>query len=117
MALAFALLAGHATTLEEQWRFVRPAWRILVAVAAVQAVGAAIGLGLHPVGLVYVDLWYGAAYASPVGFAVGLVWQVLAAPASLREHRSLILFLGVLSILLPVFGYFGRQVWSAAEGP
>jgi hypothetical protein len=52
------------------------------------------------------NIWYGAAYISPIGFILGLLWHIQAIPSGYSSNRPIIILLGLLSIIIPIFGYF-----------
>lgn len=90
---------------------VHPTWRIFAAMALAQLPGAVIGLWLTPTGDRFMDLWYGGAFAMPVGFVFGLLWQSRSAPDVLSKHRLYVLALGLFSVACPVFGALTYGTW------
>lgn len=95
----------------------RPVAILALVLVAIQVFGAILALFRAPVGFVPLDIWYGAAYASPVGFLVGLLFQSIFAPAGIIARRSVVIFLGLASIFLPVFGYFMLDPLQAEFAP
>jgi len=106
-------MANGQVSLSGQWRLVKPVWRVCLGVLVAQLIGMGIGLVAKPIGHAFIDIWYGAAYATPIGFIGGTIWQAVAARGSLEQNRLVILFLAVLCFLLPIFGYFTRDIWSS----
>jgi hypothetical protein len=95
------------------WALLRPVWSILVVVAIVQHLGAIVGFYQKPVGDTPIDLWYGAAYATPVGFIAGSAWQSFSCPGSLAENKLVVGFMAAMSIALPLFGYLTMGKWHS----
>lgn len=91
----------------------RPVGILVLALFAVQIFGAILGALRAPVGFVPLDIWYGAAYASPLGFLVGLALQSIFAPGGIKARWFVVVFLGLASFFLPVFGYFMLDTWQA----
>jgi len=104
---------GHLS-LSDQWRLIKPVWRVCIAILVAQLIGMGVGLVMRPVGHVFLDLWYGGAYATPLGFVAGIAWQTASVAGSLAQNRLVILFLAVLCVLLPLFGYFTWDLWLLA---
>ena len=105
-------MANAQLSLPDQWRLIKPVWRVCIAIFVAQLIGMGVGLVAQPIGHVFMDLWYGGAYATPVGFVLGIAWQSVSVPGSLAQNRLVILFLAALCLLLPLFGYFTRDLWS-----
>lgn len=105
-------MANQQLSLSDQWKSIKPVWRICIAILIAQFVGMGFGVALRPVGETFFNLWYGGVYATPIGFIAGLAWQLVFVPGSLMQHRLVILFLGCLSIFLPLFGYLTQDTWS-----
>lgn len=92
---------------------IKPVWRLFAGIAIIQVSGAVVGLFQQSIGFVPIDLWYGAAYATPVGFLAGSAWQSISSPGSLSENPMVVWFLAAASILLPLFGYLTMGIWQS----
>jgi hypothetical protein len=103
--------ADNEVSLSRQWQMLKPAWRVCVATLLAQFVGSGIGLFVQPLGRPFFDLWYGGIHGTPVGFCVGLGWQLFLSPGSLSSCRTVILLLGGLAVFLPMFGYLTQDIW------
>ena len=99
---------------EEQWQWVKPVWRVLLAIVVAQLIGMGLGLQRNITGHPFFNLWYGGAYASPIGFALGLLWHVRAVPNGFAANRSILLILGAMSLGLPIFGLITYDTWQFA---
>ena len=93
-------------SLSEQWQWVKPVWRVLVAICVVQFIGMTLGILLNRSSPLFLSLWYGGAYATPIGFAIGLAWHATAVPRGISENRSILLVLGAVALMIPFFGFF-----------
>jgi hypothetical protein len=107
-----SVIREQMQTLGEIWRLLRPVWRMLAVLAVVQIAGAFVGLIQKPVGYAPIDLWYGGAYATPLGFIAGAVWQSFSRPGSLAENKIVVGFIAAMSVALPVFGYLTMDTWQ-----
>ncbi len=95
----------------------RPVGILVLFLLAIQIFGAIIGAFRAPIGFVPLDAWYGGAYASPIGFLVGLLSQSIIAPSGIKARWFVVVLLGLASIFLPVFGYFMLDVVHAEFAP
>jgi len=91
---------------------VHPTWRVVVAMLLVQAPAALIALTWSPIGNKFLDLWYCCAFAMPLGFVAGLLWQKHVAPGVLGRHRWMLLGYGLFSLMLPIFGILTYDLWK-----
>lgn len=87
-------------------------WRIYVAMMISQIPAAAVGALVAPTGDRIIDLWYGAALGLPVGFLVGLLWQLHSAPKAVMQHRWHVVALGMFAIALPAVGVLTFDTWT-----
>ena len=93
-------------SLQDQWRFIAPIWRIVIAILVAQVIGAAIGVAREIVGpSLFFNLWYGGAYATPVGFVIGVIWHAVSGERPFTRHILAIGLLGAMSVALPLFGW------------
>lgn len=92
---------------------IKPVWRLCAGIALIQISGAIVGFIQQPIGFIPIDLWYGVAYATPVGFVVGFTWQSISCPGSLSENAVIVWFLAAASIVLPLFGYLTTDMWQS----
>lgn len=97
---------------QDQWQWVKPVWRVLLLILVVQLIGMALGVHHNITGDPFFNLWYGGAYATPIGFALGLVWHVQAVPNGFAANRSILLILGAMSLALPLFGLITYDSWQ-----
>lgn len=96
--------------LGEQWQLIKPVWRILLTVVLVQLAGSAIAMHYHATGELFFDLWYGGVIVTPIGYIIGLVWHLIAEKNAFARHKQIILLLGLLSLLLPMFAMISRSL-------
>jgi|SRR6267154_5418517 len=87
-------------------------WRIPAALVIAQLPGCALGLLIAATGDTFLDLWYGAAFAMPFGFAGGILWQATRDAATLARRRATILAYGLFSAAMPVLGALTHKVWA-----
>jgi hypothetical protein len=99
-------------SLTKQWEWVKPVWRVLVAILVSQVLGMAIGVNFNLTTEVFLNLWYGGAYATPIGFVLGLLWHYIAVPKGLNDNRFILILLGAMSIALPLFGVLTFGIWK-----
>jgi hypothetical protein len=99
---------------DEQWQWVKPVWRVLLVILVAQLIGMALGLQRNITGQPFFNLWYGAAYATPIGFALGLLWHAKAVPNGLAANRTILLILGAMSVGIPLFGLITYDTWQFA---
>ena len=92
--------------LYEVWEFFKPVWRILLVIIFAQFIGMTVSILSNYFGHIFLNVWYGAAYALPIGFILGLLWHIQAVPNSYSTNRLVIILIGLISILLPLFGFF-----------
>lgn len=86
------------------WALLKPIWRLCLVMCVIQLLGGIVGILIAPVGFFFIDFWYGGAFATPLGFIVGSLWQFISSPGSLHSNRYLLIFLALGSILLPLSG-------------
>lgn len=99
---------------DEQWQTLKPVWRVLLAILVAQLIGAALGGVWNIAGHWYFNLWYGAAYATPMGLVSGLVWQAIAVPNGLWAHRGILFFLAALATCVTLAAYLTFGSWQIA---
>ena len=80
-------------------------WRVVVAVVLAQIVGGAVSVCVGSFGFWFIDFWYGGAVATVFGYAIGLVWQTKVVRESWGKHRSMLLFMGLASLVLCVAAF------------
>lgn len=97
--------------MQEAWKFFQPIWRILLVVLIAQIIGMAFGVLSNYFGHLFLNIWYGGVYASPVGFILGLLWHIQAVPNGYSRDRLVIILVGFVAILLPLFGFFTYDIW------
>lgn len=78
-------------------------WRIVLAVIVCQELGGVIGLLIHFHHSGFSNYWIGGALATPLGFVVGLCWQVGRAERRAATPIGLTLFLGFLAAFVGGF--------------
>jgi len=89
------------------WRDVIRLWRVLVGAAVIQLLGGLIGLLVRPFHSAWDNNWIGGALATPVGFLVGLWWQ-LSSPERRKSTPILVVaFFGLLAFGLGASALFG----------
>jgi hypothetical protein len=94
---------------------IHPTWRIVVAMLVVQIPGAGIGLWMNRVaGDWLMDCWYGAAFALPFGYVLGVLWQTRVSVHTLAQFRWHVLGYGLFSAAMPAFGALTIGVWTHA---
>jgi len=97
-------------SLSEQWQLIKPVWRILLMVVLVQLAGSVFAAFNRLTGELFFDIWYGGVVITPVGFVLGLGWHLTAVKNGFSLHKPIILFLGLLSLLLPMFAMISRDL-------
>jgi len=94
---------------------IHPTWRIVAAMLIVQVPGAGIGLWVSPVaGDGFINCWYGAAFALPFGYALGVLWQTSVSVHTLAQFPWHVLAYGLFSAAMPAFGALTLGVWAHA---
>jgi len=88
------------------WDLVRPVLVLAITLLVFQLCGFVVGFIIEPVGFLPIDLWYGAAFASPLGFLIGIVFQSFSRPGTLVNNKMVVLFMGTMSLILPISGFF-----------
>ena len=97
-------------SLAEQWALIKPVWRILLLVVLVQLGGSAFAAFYRLTGELFFDLWYGGVVVTPIGFVIGLGWHLTSVKNGFSKYKQIILFLGLLSLLLPMFAMITRNL-------
>lgn len=97
-------------SLAEQWALIKPVWRILLVVVLVQLAGSAFAAFYHLTGELFFDLWYGGVVVTPIGFVLGLGWHLTSVKNGFAKYKQIILFLGLLSLLLPMFAMIASNL-------
>ncbi len=92
-------------TPKEQWNFIKPLWRILVAVFLAQLIGMAISMFVGKYGHPFVNLWFGGAVSSFLGFLVGLAWCRQISSKLISDNLLAVFFLGALSLIITVMAF------------
>lgn len=92
--------------IQEVWKIFKPVWRILLIILIFQFAGVFFSVFSNYFGYFFLNIWYGAAYASPIGFIFGLLWHTRAVPNGYSLNRLVIILIGTVALLLPIFGYF-----------
>lgn len=82
------------------WADVGRAWRVLVGMLVIQLFGGLIGMLVHPFHDAWDNEWLGGALATPVGFLVGLWWQLSRQERRRTTSFSAVVFLGALAFAL-----------------
>lgn len=88
---------------EISFRDLKRVWRIVLAVFVCQELGGVIGLLIHFHHSGFSNYWIGGALATPVGFVVGLCWQIRRAERRAATPIGLTLFLGLLAAFVGGF--------------
>jgi hypothetical protein len=89
-----------------------PTWRVVAGIILAEIPGALIGVSLAPTTDVFTNCWYGAAFAAPFGFVLGLLWQIRVAVETLSTFRWHIFAYGLFSALLPTYGGLTYGIWA-----
>jgi hypothetical protein len=82
------------------WLDIGRAWRVVAGAVVIQLLGGFVGLLLHPFHDAWENEWLGGALATPVGFLVGLWWQLSHSERRRTTPISAVVFLGVLAFAL-----------------
>jgi len=93
---------------------IKQTWRVLAAVAVFGIVGSILGWLLHPWFDPFHNAWIGGAVAAPIGFLVGLWWQLSNRE---RRRRTPVLFLvglGLLVLIGSLIGAVSEIPWQRA---
>lgn len=93
-------------TLNDQWNFIKPIWRILVILGVMQIAGGVTGVVVGKYGNIMVDLWYGGVLTTIPGFLLGLIWHKLSKRADSRNDLLPIVFTGFLCVMLTAGVFF-----------
>jgi len=107
---------SYLACFREEWKWARPIWRVATSILTAQIVGSILGVATDLTGELFFNLWYGAAYAMPVGLILGLLWQAVTDPRGLVHNVRVLLLLGVISIALPLFGFLTFDFWGFPRG-
>jgi hypothetical protein len=75
-------------------------WRIFLGVVVIQVIGGIFFAAMGYKNNLFVDLWAGAAFATPIGYVLGCIWQEKSEAKSLKKHKQVVFFMGVLSLTL-----------------
>jgi hypothetical protein len=65
-----------------------------------------MGFLLKPYKMIFFNLWYGAAYATPVGYLLGLIWLRIAEPGRITQEKIPLIILGFFILFTAINGYF-----------
>ena len=79
------------------WAETFAVWRIFLAICVTQFVGLTLGTRLGSSGIPFLDLWCGGAAATPIGYALGLVWHLWGSGRRFEEHKQITVFMGVIA--------------------
>jgi len=90
-------------------------WRIVAAIVVCQLLGSAIGLVIAPHHSAFSNMWLGGAIASPIGFVLGLGWQLLDLERRGKTPVPTTGFLGILAIGVAASACFGVLPHMQAE--
>ena len=86
--------------LNYSWEDLRPVRPLFVTVIVFQTAGSVISLLMQGFGNWFDTAWFGGAFATFPGFLVGLLVQAYVRPGSLVLHRSAVIFLGAIALML-----------------
>ena len=75
-------------------------WRIVATVMIFQIVTGLLFIIVEKYGYWFIDFWFGGVLATPVGFIIGAYWQNISVDNSWENHKSIIIFFGLISILM-----------------
>jgi hypothetical protein len=107
---------SQAESLRHLWDLVRPVLLLAAILLGFQLIGMLVGLAFKPVDFIPADLWYGAAFASPPGFLAGAIFQTLREPGSLIDNKKVVVFMAVMSVMLPISGFYFHDFAVAEFG-
>ena len=98
----------------EQWKMIKPIWRILLMVLIIQIVGGTSAATDDIYGHVVVDFWFGGAVSTFPGFLLGLIWQKISVK-NFQKDFGVILFVGLISLILSIAAFVMPLEIFAAE--
>ncbi len=90
-------------------------WRILLVVTTAQLIGGGVSAVFSYYGEFFIDFWIGGVYSTPVGFALGYLWQRKVDVNKHEKHKQFIALMGVITILLLLFALFFPLKESAKQ--
>ena len=99
---------------EYDWEDLKPIHPLWYTVLVAQVLGAAINLLMQGTANWFDVAWQGGAIATFVGFLVGLPVQAYLRPGTIAENRSMVVFVGIVSFCIMLFGLFMPLSGSAA---
>ncbi|WP_440224246.1 hypothetical protein ACQQ2N_03265 [Dokdonella sp. MW10] len=85
------------------WRDLEPIRALSVVVLGAQVLGAALGFLLPRFSHWFESMWFGGALATFPAFLLGMFIQDRWKPGSLKEHKVMVLRLGLIAALLSLF--------------
>ena len=94
-------------TFKDQIAYVKPVWRVLLLITVVQLTGGFLSILAGGRSDPFFDFWYGGVYATSLGFFLGVIWQHLALPGSLRKNFIVLSIFAGASVILFLCAYFG----------
>lgn len=86
--------------LNYSWEDLRPVHPLFITVLITQLAGAVVSLLLQGIASWFETAWLGGALATFPGYLIGLVVQRYIRPGSIALHRSMVIFMGAISLFL-----------------
>ena len=111
-----SLLDDQLNLARDFWLKLKPVGWLALTIAVCQIVGLAVGLFIAPIGFPAIDMWYGAAFASPLGFVVGAIIQSVKNPGAMSRSKGMVAILVVACAALPLFGMATFGLWEREFG-
>lgn len=96
---------NHLSLPEELLRLLKVLWRVIAAMLLAEIAGMIIAFVIEPYKILFLNLWYGAVYAAPVGYLLGLIWLKIAEPRRISKERIPLAILGFMLIFTTLGGY------------
>jgi len=90
---------------KEKWEFIKPVWRIPLAIMIIQVIGGIVGISQNFYGVLMIDYWFGGAVSAVPGFIVGLVWQYTNSPKAIYENQLLVAFFGIICVIITISAF------------
>lgn len=81
---------------------VKSIWRVVLTIMIFQIIFGLIFIVVGTYESWLFDMWFGGMVAAPVGYLVGLIWQIKANGNSWKKHKSIIVFTGICCIMVIV---------------
>ena len=81
---------------------IRVVWRVIVSIAAAQVMGGIVGLVVAHHTTLFLNFWFGGAFAMAFGLIFGLVWHYNHPLRRNTEHREILAFFCFATLMLLV---------------